>query len=64
MLTFATPTASWGTINGVGLMDALTVGNMCFYLDFAVTGITPITVNAGEGAITLPIGAASISFGA
>lgn len=64
VLTFPTPTASWGEINGAGLFDAATVGNLCFWLDFAIAGIDPITVNAGEGAIYLPAGAASISFGA
>jgi len=30
-IDFANPTANWGTIVAVGIMDALTVGNMLYY---------------------------------
>lgn len=54
LLTFATPTADWGVINGLGWFDASTGGNMCYWLDFSLASpaITPITVQAGEGALT------------
>jgi hypothetical protein len=61
---FAAPTANWGAINGIALMDASTVGNMAYYgvfsTDPSVTGYAgnaPFNVNAGEGAVVfLPSG--------
>lgn len=31
VITFPTATASWGTVTHVGIMDALTTGNMLYY---------------------------------
>lgn len=64
ILTFPAPTADWGEINGAGIADAATSGNLCFYLDFSEAGILPFTVLAGEGAVYLPLAAASIAWGA
>lgn len=54
--TFPTPTADWGIITGVALMDALTVGNMCYWGvlsdDISVPGYIgypPVAVYSGEG---------------
>lgn len=65
-VTFATPTADWGTVNGVGLFDLNAAGNMCYCLDFALASplIQPIVVLAGEGAVYLPPQAAVISYAA
>jgi len=45
-LTFNVPTANWGTIQGAGLYDAQTSGNM-YYVAYLTT---PKTVNNGDGA--------------
>lgn len=45
-ITFPTPSASWGTINGVGIFDASSSGNLLMYS--ALT--TPKTVNNGDAA--------------
>lgn len=45
-ITFAAPTANWGTVVGVGLFDASTAGNMWFYAPLT----TSRTINNGDGA--------------
>lgn len=55
-LTFPTPTANWGTIVGMGLIDAATGGNEWAYGALS----TPQTVNSGATAPTFP--AAALSF--
>jgi hypothetical protein len=52
VLTFpsATP-GNWGTISHVGLFDAITGGNLCFYNSLPTTRV----VNAGDGAVQIPI---------
>lgn len=45
-ITFAAPTANWGTITGMGVFDASTSGNLLFYS--ALT--TNKTVNNGDAA--------------
>lgn len=45
-LSFLVPTATWGTITGVGLYDAQTGGN----LYYVATLTTPKTVSNGDGA--------------
>jgi hypothetical protein len=45
-VTYLVPTANWGTINGAGLYDASTAGNL-FYVAYLTT---PKTVNNGDGA--------------
>lgn len=34
-ITFATPTANWGTINAIGLYDASTAGNLLYWTTFS-----------------------------
>ena len=46
VITFPSPSANWGTINGVGILDATTSGNLLFWA--ALT--TPKTVNNGDAA--------------
>lgn len=55
VITFAAPTANWGTINGAALMDALTGGNMWTYGNLT----TPKTVNNGDAAPSFAISAFS-----
>lgn len=45
-IQFAAPTANWGTVQGLGLFDALTGGNEWVYGPLA----TPKTVNSGDAA--------------
>ncbi len=52
-ITFATPTANWGTIVGIGIYDASTSGNLLFY--GALT--TNKTVNNGDAAPSFAAGA-------
>jgi hypothetical protein len=42
--TFATPTGSWGTVNGFFLADAVTAGNIWYYCDLT----TPQTISSGN----------------
>lgn len=42
VVTFATPSANWGTVVAVGLYDALTVGNLLYFAT-----ITPQVINSG-----------------
>jgi hypothetical protein len=55
-ITFAAPTANWGTIVGIGIFDAATGGNEWEY----GTLTTPKTVNSGEDAPTFSAAALSI----
>jgi hypothetical protein len=50
-ITFAQATASWGTIVGAAIMDALTGGNM---LDFAALDAPKVVANGDT--FSLPIG--------
>ena len=50
-VTFATPSAGWGTVTYVGLMDAVTAGNML--ICSALT--TSKTINSGD-TVSFPIG--------
>jgi hypothetical protein len=42
VITFATPSANWGTVVAVGLYDALTVGNLLYFAT-----ITSQVINSG-----------------
>lgn len=42
VVTFATPSANWGTVVAVGLYDALTVGNLLYFAT-----ITSQVINSG-----------------
>jgi hypothetical protein len=39
--TFPAPTASWGTVTHVGLMDALTAGNLLYYGALTTPRVVP-----------------------
>jgi hypothetical protein len=52
-ITYPAPTANWGTVTGVGIFDALTVGNLLIYS--ALT--TSKTVNSGDAAPSFAAGA-------
>jgi hypothetical protein len=55
-ITFAAPTANWGTVQGMGIFDALTGGNELWYGALA----TPKTVNSGDAAPSFSAAALSI----
>lgn len=55
-ITFAAPTANWGTVQGIGIMDALTGGNELWYGLLA----TPKTVNSGDPAPTFSAAALTV----
>jgi hypothetical protein len=55
-ITFAAPTASWGSIVGMGLFDAATGGNEWVYGTLS----TPKTVNSGDPAPSFAAAALSI----
>jgi len=55
-ITFPAPTANWGTINGFGIFDAASSGNLLFW--GALT--TPKTVNNGDAAPAFSAAALSI----
>lgn len=56
-ITFATPTATWGSVTHIGVYDAASAGNLLFY----ATLTTPKTINSGDtvsfapGALTFQI---------
>lgn len=54
-ITFATPTAGWGTVTAVGVFDAVTGGNLLFY---ATLG-TSKTINTGD---TVSFAAGQLTF--
>jgi hypothetical protein len=56
-ITFATPTANWGTITHFGIFDALTTGNLLFH--GALT--TSKTVNNGDAAPSFAADALTIT---
>ena len=55
VITFPTPTVTWGTVTHMGIFDASTVGNMLFC--FALT--TSKTINIGD-TITYPAGSLTL----
>ena len=55
--TFATPTASWGTVVSVFVADAISGGNVIAMADLTI----PKTVNAGGTAPTVAAGALFLS---
>ena len=58
VITFATPTANWGSITHMGIFDALTAGNLLLW--GALT--TAKTVNNGDPAPTFAAGALDVTF--
>lgn len=57
-LTFPSPTANWGAITHIAILDATSGGNMLFYGSLT----TPKTVNNGDTAPSFAIGALSVTF--
>lgn len=56
-ITFATPTAGWGTVTHIGLLDASTSGNLlvCTALTTSKTVNSGDTVSFGAGALTVQV---------
>ena len=57
-LTFPSPTANWGSVTHLAILDATSGGNFMVY--GALT--TPKTVNSGDPAPAFGIGALSVTF--
>ncbi len=57
VITFVTPTASWGTVVGFALYDALTVGNELAWADLTTSQAigSGNTVSFAIGALTLSL---------
>lgn len=55
VITFPAPTANWGTVTGVALMDASTSGNVLVYGALSTSKV----VNSGDAAPTFPAAALS-----
>jgi len=57
VITFATPSAGWGTVTHIGLMDAVTSGNMlvCTALSIGKTINTGDTVSFPAASLTIQI---------
>ncbi len=55
-LTFAAPTATWGSVLYLGIMDASSSGNVLYY---APVG-NPRVVNNGDAAVSFPAGSITI----
>lgn len=51
-ITFATPTANWGTVTHIAVYDASTGGNLVFH--GALT--TPRVINSGDGPVSFAAG--------
>ena len=52
VITFPAPTANWGTITGIGILDAITAGNILFWAPLSLSKV----VNNGDPAPTFPAG--------
>lgn len=57
IVTFATPTGSWGTVQGFGLFDASSSGTLLL----AGTLTTARTIASGDPAPNFPVGALKIT---
>jgi hypothetical protein len=57
-LTYPAPTANWGVVTHMAILDATTAGNFIVY--GALT--TPKTINSSDPAPSFPIGALDITF--
>lgn len=55
VLTFATPSGSWGTVTSFGIYDAASAGNLLFYGTLTISK----TINSGD-TVTFPAAALSI----
>jgi len=50
-ITYPAPTANWGTVVAIGVFDAATNGNLCFYGNLATSRI----ISNGDAAPLFPI---------
>ena len=57
VITFAAPTANWGTIAGFGIFDAASGGNMLYFGSLT----TSKTVNNGDAAPAFAAGALTVT---
>jgi hypothetical protein len=57
-ITFAEPTANWGTVSHFAIFDASSGGNMLFHGELSASRI----INNGDAAPEFAIGALSITF--
>ena len=57
-ITFAAPTANWGTVSHFAIFDASSGGNMLFHGELSASRI----INNGDAAPEFAIGALSITF--
>lgn len=57
LIQFPTPTANWGTVTHIGLLDAASGGNLILW--DALT--SPITVIVGNPAPSFPVGALQVT---
>lgn len=56
-ITFPAPTANWGTVVAMAIMDASTAGNMLYWADLG----TSRTINNGDGAPSFAVGELDIT---
>lgn len=56
-ITFATPSAGWGTVTHFGIYDAATAGNLLFYGTLTIAK----TINQSD-TVSFPAGSLSITF--
>jgi hypothetical protein len=56
-ITFATPSASWGTVTHFGIFDAASSGNLLFHGALTIAK----TINSGD-TVSFPAGSLSVTF--
>lgn len=56
-ITFPSPTASWGVVTHLGIYDAVTAGNLLYWV--ALT--TPKTINSGDAAPSFAAAALTVT---
>lgn len=56
VVSFPTPTGSWGTVTQFGIFDAATNGNLLFWGDLT----TPKTINSGD-TVNFPAGSLTVT---
>jgi hypothetical protein len=56
-ITFATPSATWGTVTHFGIYDAATSGNLLFWGSLSISK----TINSGD-TVSFPAGSLTVTF--
>lgn len=56
-ITFATPSATWGTVTHFGIYDASTTGNLLFWGSLSISK----TINSGD-TVSFPAGSLTVTF--